>query len=238
MNPFPETLLSDRDVRQRDLVPPEALAACQAVVIGVGAIGRQVALQLAALGMPRLTLFDDDTVQVENLAAQGYWPEDLHTSKVSATVALCRRIHPTLRLKAIAERFKRSTAGRLACDAPLVVFACVDSIATRKLLWESLRYQSALFVDGRMSAEVIRVLASDSPATDTSYATTLFDARDAYTGSCTARATIYTAAIAAGLMVSQLTRWLRRLPVETDLTLNLLSSELTAAEVHACRQTP
>jgi len=238
MNPFPEKHLSERDLRQRDVVPPQALAACQAIVIGVGAIGRQLALQLAALGMPRLTLFDDDTVQVENLAAQGYWPEDLNIPKVSATAALCQRIHPAIHLTAIAERFKRSTARRLACEAPLVVFACVDSIATRKLLWESLRYQAALFLDGRMSAEVIRVLASDSPATDTSYAATLFDAREAYTGSCTARATIYTAAIAAGLMVSQLTRWLRRLPVETDLTLNLLSAELAVAEVPAGRQTP
>lgn len=237
MNPFQETHLSERDLRQRGLVPPEALASCHAGVIGAGAIGRQVALQLAALGMPRLTLFDDDTVQVENLAAQGYWPEDLDKAKVSVTAALCRRIHPALRLTAIAERFKRSTAGRLTCEAPLAVFSCVDSIATRKLLWESLRYQAALFVDGRMSAEVVRVLASDSPATDTSYPTTLFDAREAYTASCTARATIYSAAIAAGLMVSQLTRWLRRLPVETDLTLNLLSAELTAAEVPAYRQT-
>jgi tRNA A37 threonylcarbamoyladenosine dehydratase len=54
--------LRDRDLRQRDIVPAEELAACHAVVIGVGAIGRQVALQLAAVGAPELTLFDDDTV--------------------------------------------------------------------------------------------------------------------------------------------------------------------------------
>jgi sulfur carrier protein ThiS adenylyltransferase len=72
MNAVPDNGLADRDVRQRSLVPPERLVACHAVVIGVGAIGRQVALQLAALGVPRLTLFDDDTVAVENLAPQGY----------------------------------------------------------------------------------------------------------------------------------------------------------------------
>jgi sulfur carrier protein ThiS adenylyltransferase len=44
---------------------------------------------------------------------------------------------------------------------------------------------------------------------------------------CTARSTIYTASIAAGLMVSQFTRWLRGLPVERDLLLNLLAAELT-----------
>ena len=35
----------DRNLRQRDIVPPDRLAACRATVVGVGAIGRQVALQ-------------------------------------------------------------------------------------------------------------------------------------------------------------------------------------------------
>jgi molybdopterin/thiamine biosynthesis adenylyltransferase len=58
----PSTSNLERDSRQRDLVPPDRLADCHALVIGVGAIGRQVALQLAALGMPRLTLVDPDDV--------------------------------------------------------------------------------------------------------------------------------------------------------------------------------
>lgn len=220
--------LSDRDLRQREIVPPERLAACHALVIGVGAIGRQVALQLAALGTQRLTLFDHDDVRVENLASQGYWVEDLDTSKVHSTTAVCRRINPDVRVTPVAERFKRSTARDVTTEHSLVVFACVDSIATRRLLWEALRFQAAFFVDGRMSAEVVRVLAVASPATDRFYATTLFAAEQAYAGSCTARSTIYAASIAAGLMVGQLTRWLRGLPVDPDLTLNLLATELTA----------
>ena len=62
---------ADRDIRQREIVPPEKLAGCHVVVVGVGAIGRQVALQLAAVGVPSLELFDHDTVEVENLAAAG-----------------------------------------------------------------------------------------------------------------------------------------------------------------------
>ena len=84
------------------------------------------------------------------------------------------------------------------------------------------------FLDGRLSAEVIRVLAVQSPAADNYYAATLFDPDQAYAGSCTARSTIYTASIAAGLMVGQTTRWLRGLPVHADLLLNLLSGELLA----------
>lgn len=220
--------VANRDLRQRGLVPPERLESCHAVVIGVGAIGRQVALQLAAVGVTRLTLFDDDEVRVENLAPQGYWLEDLDAFKVIATAGLCRRLNPDLQVLPVAERFKRSTAKSWSPDSALVVFACVDSIATRRLIWEALRHQAALFVDGRMCAEVLRVLAVASPASDRNYPTTLFAAQEAYAGSCTARSTIYTASIAAGLMVGQWTKWLRRLPVDPDLTLDLLSAELTS----------
>src|SRR5437016_12819548 len=97
---------ANRDLRQRDLVPPDRLSDCHALVIGVGAIGRQVALQLAAIGVPSLTLFDDDTVQIENLAPQGYWAEDLTIAKVDVTAGLCLRINPDIQVFPVPERFK------------------------------------------------------------------------------------------------------------------------------------
>jgi molybdopterin/thiamine biosynthesis adenylyltransferase len=226
--------LADRDLRQRDLVPPERLATCHALVIGAGAIGRQVALQLAAVGVPKMTLYDDDVVGCENLAPQGYFVGDLGTAKVTATAALCRQLNPAVQLQPVADRFRRSTARSLVFDRPLIVFACVDSINTRKLLWEALHLEADFFVDGRMSAEVLRVLAVASPASDVAYACTLFDESEAFLGACTARSTIYTASIAAGLMVGQFTRWLRDLPIDGDLTFNLLASELTIASTTPC----
>lgn len=232
----------DRDVRQREIVPPAALANCHALVIGVGAIGRQVALQLAAVGMPALDLIDDDAVGVENLASQAYCPADLGRPKVEATADVCRSINPDVAISTCRERFRRSSARSLACfaspsaqssstqspSARPVVFCCVDSIATRQLIWEAVRGRAAFWSDGRMSAEVVRVLASDRPAADPYYPTTLFAPERAHAGACTAKSTVYTASIAAGLMLGQLTRWLRGMAVDRDLTLNLLSAELTA----------
>jgi sulfur carrier protein ThiS adenylyltransferase len=67
----------ERYSRQKDIVPSERIAACKATVIGVGAIGRQVALQLTAMGIPWLQLVDFDLVETSNLASQGYLEEDL-----------------------------------------------------------------------------------------------------------------------------------------------------------------
>jgi sulfur carrier protein ThiS adenylyltransferase len=124
---------ADRDVRQRQIVPADKLAACHAMVIGVGAIGRQVALQLAAMGIGRMDLYDHDTVGVENLACQGYLQRDVGLSKVIATDHLCQQINPEVHLTFHSKRFRRSSLSRLmnlAPDQPLAVSCCVDSIDT------------------------------------------------------------------------------------------------------------
>jgi len=76
---------------------------------------------------------------------------------------------------------------------------------------------------------VLRILTAADEVGRTHYPTTLFQQTEAHTGACTAQGAIYTAAIAAGLMVHQFTRWLRKLPLDADLTVNLLSSELSVA---------
>jgi molybdopterin-synthase adenylyltransferase len=229
--------LEDRDLRQRDLVPPGKLGCCAALVIGVGAVGRQVSLQLTAMGVKYLTLVDFDTVDVVNLAPQGYAPEDLGNPKVQATAEWCLRLNPDLLVYPINERFRRSSPKTIMCFGAareldvrrLTVFSCVDSISARGIVWDVVKDRASFFADARMSAEVIRVLASDRPAVDAHYPATLFAQDQAYAGACTAKSTIYTASIAAGLMLSQFTRWLRGLPLDRDLLLNLLAGELTAA---------
>lgn len=107
-----------------------------------------------------------------------------------------------------------------------VVFSCVDSIDIRRLIWEAVKDRSEFFADGRMTAEVLRVLAVCDANSREHYPTTFFAAEEAYQGSCTAKTTIYCANIAAGLMLAQFAKWLRGLPVEPDIALNLLSNEL------------
>lgn len=77
-----------------------------------------------------------------------------------------------------------------------------------------------------MSAEVLRVLTACDAASRKHYPTTLFAPGEAYAGPCTAKSTIYCVNIATGFMAAQFTRWLRRLPVDPDVVLNLLSCEI------------
>jgi len=110
-----------------------------------------------------------------------------------------------------------------------VVFCAVDSIQVRQLIWGAVADKVLFFGDGRMSAEVLRILTACDSNSRYHYPKTLFSAEEAHAGSCTAKTTIYCANIAAGLMVSQFTRYLRHLPVDPDLQFNLLASELSVA---------
>lgn len=210
----------DRFERQSELVPAEKLRSLTVTVIGVGAIGRQVALQLASLGVRRLQLVDFDRVEPTNITTQGYQASDLGMSKVEATARAVRAIDTEVDVETVNDRF------RPGLGTGEVVFCCVDSISSRAAIWRTLRDQCAFWSDGRMRGEVLRILtAVDSPSR-THYDGSLFPQAESQTGTCTSRSTIYTAGIAAGLMLHQCTRWLRDLSVDRDLTLNLLAGEL------------
>ena len=98
MEPIP-----DRYSRQQDLVPRERLADVTATVIGVGAIGRQVALQLAAIGVPRLQIIDFDVVDHTNLTTQGYWAVDIGSPKVDATAKAISQLDPAIAVETVRE---------------------------------------------------------------------------------------------------------------------------------------
>jgi hypothetical protein len=219
-----KTANDERYSRQRDIVPPERIAACKATVIGVGAIGRQVALQLSAMGTPWLQMIDHDKVEWSNLASQGYLEGDMGQLKVNATLELCLKINAASQIHAVPERFRRSM------EIGNVVFVCVDKIDVRRLIWESVKDKASFFVDGRMSAEVVRILTAYDDESRQHYPTTLFSADEAFVGPCTAKTTIYCANIAAGLMLAQFTKYLRQLPVDCDIQLNLLASEINVGE--------
>jgi len=211
--------MPDRYARQHDLVPQARLADLDLMIVGVGAVGRQLALQLAALGARRLTIIDHDDVEATNITTQAYFASDLGLPKVLATQRVINQIDREIVVTPIPDRY-RSKHG----SAP-AVFCAVDSIAARKAIWRAVGSDCRFWGDARMLGEVLRLLtAADAYGRD-HYPTTLFDPADAQLGRCTAQSTIYTANIAAGLLLHQFTRWLRGLPTDRDQTINLLAGE-------------
>lgn len=206
--------------RQADLVPQRRLTDLKVTVIGVGAIGRQVAIQLAAIGVRNLQIVDFDIVDLSNVTTQGYAISKIGLTKVAALSDELLAIDPSIQLERVPDRWQpRVRSGN-------AIFCCVDSISARSAIWKSVNARCQFWCDGRMLGEVLRVLTATEDVGRHHYPSTLFDQSQAEPGRCTARSTIYTANIAAGLMLHQFSRWLREAPVDIDLSFNLVASEL------------
>ena len=216
-------MTEDRFARQGELIPRNKINKLGATVIGVGAIGRQVAVQLASIGIAKLRLIDFDLVEPMNVTTQGFLHGDCGVPKVDAVASHVRAMDPNIEIIMVHDRFRSAT------DVDDVVFCCVDSISARAAIWRSVSPRCRFWSDGRMLGEVIRILTVADEFGRCDYAKTLFPQSKAHTGSCTSRSTIYAASIAAGLMIHQFSRWLRSLPIDTDLSLNLLATELMTA---------
>jgi sulfur carrier protein ThiS adenylyltransferase len=160
----------------------------------------------------------------EQLGQSGLSGEDLGRLKVEATAELCRKVNSGIEIIPVPQRFRRSM------EIGNAAFCCVDSIDIRRLIWEAVKDRVSFFGDARMSAEVLRVLTACDAGSQRHYPTTLFRTEEAFVGPCTAKTTIYCANIAAGLMIAQFAKHLRQLPIEPDLQLNLLASELSVAD--------
>ena len=218
-------LVFDRFDRQSGLVPTDRLQNSWATVIGVGSIGRQVALQLTALGVPKLQLIDPDEVTRTNITSQGYLTDDLGRPKVQATGDACHQVEHLLAVEEINDRYRRVQ------ETGPNVFCCVDSISARAAIWRSLQTRCEFWADGRMLGETIRVLVADARQGRKHYATTLFAQGEAQAGSCTSRSTIYAANLAAALMVHQFVRHLRGAPLDPDATFNLAACDFVVLPV-------
>ncbi len=122
----------------RHIVLPEvggagqvALASAHVVVIGCGGIGSPALQYLAAAGIGRLTLIDDDVVDASNLQRQTIFSlADLGRSKADTAAEWVRRFDLALEVHALNRRITRANAAECIAGATVVLDGC-DNFATR-----------------------------------------------------------------------------------------------------------
>jgi molybdopterin/thiamine biosynthesis adenylyltransferase len=195
--------IAARTTRYSDTLPIEVMQSQQLAIVGVGAIGRQVALQLASMGVLNVDIWDHDTVEPHNMGVQGFRPDQIGMPKVTATEADMLAQCPEMLITATADKFTPSTY----CDAQ-IVFACVDTMSGRQQISDR---DDCILIDARMNAEFFDIVTVDlrDPDQREWYKSTLCDDADTEQGRCTARSTMYCASIAAGYMVSTWANWIR-----------------------------
>jgi len=100
-------------------------------VIGCGGIGAPAIQYLAAAGVGRLRLIDDDTVEPSNLQRQVIFrTDDLGRGKADAAAAAARAINPHVAAEPIRARLDAANAADLLAGVDVVLDGC-DNFATR-----------------------------------------------------------------------------------------------------------
>lgn len=109
----------------------EKLLKSSALVIGAGGLGSPVALYLAASGIGRLTLCDNDNVDLTNLQRQiVHRTQSVGMPKVASAKQTLASINPEINVVALKERVEGDRLMELVADHDVVVDAS-DNFATR-----------------------------------------------------------------------------------------------------------
>ena len=107
------------------------LLAARVAVVGAGGLGSACLAYLAAAGVGRLTVIDDDRVDLSNLQRQIlHGTADIGVQKAGSAKAALRALNPEVRVEAVAERLTAANARDLL-EKHEVVADGSDSFATR-----------------------------------------------------------------------------------------------------------
>lgn len=179
--------------RQADLIPAHVLDQ-RIAVVGAGAIGSWLCLALAKAGFWNIAVADDDDVSVENMNSQFFPIADIGKPKVDALANMVYAF-TGYRIETVNGRVKSAHD----LDLTGITVAAVDSMEARRQIFTAA--SGRWFIDPRMGAEsalLYVVDLRDQKAVE-GYKKTLYADADSVQERCTAKATIYTANMLAGL---------------------------------------
>ncbi|CAN7666547.1 HesA/MoeB/ThiF family protein [Pseudoduganella sp. LjRoot289] len=109
----------------------QKLLAARALVIGAGGLGSPAAMYLASAGVGKLTLVDNDTVDLTNLQRQiAHNMARVGLPKAESARDTLAAINPTIEIVALVERADDARLAELVSQAD-VVLDCTDNFATR-----------------------------------------------------------------------------------------------------------
>ena len=129
------------------------------IIAGLGGIGSWTALLIGRLCPASITLFDNDKIELANLAGQLFDYDDIDEYKA---IAVCRKLQRSLcHPNALTERYTRDS---MKCPVMICGF---DNMTARKIFFDNWtdyvidckeeNRKECLFIDGRLTADELQV---------------------------------------------------------------------------------
>lgn len=179
-------------------------------IIGVGATGSFVAMELVRMGCPVLNLYDFDEVEIHNIPNQYYDTQDLGKTKVEALKEKLLLINPNAVInienkKVMPTKESDDVIGIEELSG--YVFLLVDSMKTREALWHAIKQNKNIVHcwESRLGSDQARVYSLDMSVEDFSkYEADFYGDDTAETSACGTSITVLPIVLqTASLMIVQ-----------------------------------
>ena len=188
------------------------------IIGGCGGIGSNLAFQLARMVPANITIYDDDNVEMVNMAGQLFSFNDLGKSKVDAMADMITSYTSMQQVNAIKAKFTSVTE-------PGDIMLCgFDNMEARKTFFNAWKKHlkgkteeekaKCLFMDGRLSLSTLQILCiqGDDPYNINRYEEHfLFSDSEAEATVCSMKQTTYMACLIGSLMINIFTNFIANL---------------------------
>ena len=192
-----------RNSRYADLAGATRIEQLPIHVMGVGSVGRSLAIALATMGARNVTLFDPDVVEAVNTGTQGFSPMLIGQPKVEATAISMQHCNPDCAV--VENQARRPISQPGPCD---VLFVCVDNMTSRINIGCHVHSQpKGLLVDTRIGLLDARIIG-DTPPLNV-WKSTLFSEAEMERVPCALQITHFTALLATGWALAAMFNWFR-----------------------------
>lgn len=185
------------------------------IIAGIGGIGSNVAFQLARMCPANITLYDDDTVEMVNMAGQLYSYNDIGQTKVDSMASMISSYTSMNQVNAIARKFTDAT------ESGDIMICGFDNMSARKTFYDSWKMHvltsapehraNCLFLDGRLSLDTLQILCikgDDAYNMNRYEKEFLFPDYKADPTVCSMKQTTYLACMIGSLMVNLFTNFI------------------------------
>lgn len=127
-------------------IEPSVVSAARVLLIGAGGLGCPLAINLAALGVGQIQLYDDDKVEAKNIARQFIFSlSDLGQNKTECVAAFIAQRYPKTLVKSCGLLLTQERAHAIIGGFDLVIDA-TDCLRTKKIMAEEARAAQVPFI--------------------------------------------------------------------------------------------
>lgn len=187
-------------------------------LIGCGGIGSILGLCASKLGIRRITVYDDDSIENHNFSNQMYRLSDLNRPKVEALADVCKDFAGC----DVDARKEKVTSDHIFTG---LVVSGVDSMKARQEIWKAVHNNPRvpMYIEARTGGETLRLHAVRPCDPDDSawYEKKLYSDEQALDLPCTGQAIIYNLFVVAGFMGRHIAKCVRGEWVPKEIVFNV-----------------